>query len=94
MKNKHDLIKSAILSILTLATSSTAIAASSALTAPETEKCYGIVKAGMNDCQTATQSCAGSSTKDKQPDAFLFLPKGACDKIVEGSLKPIVTEKK
>lgn len=94
MKNKHNLIKSAIISILTFATSTSTIAASSALTAPETEKCYGIVKAGMNDCQTATQSCAGSSTKDNQPDAFLFLPKGACEKIVGGNLKPVVSEKK
>ncbi|MBV8801741.1 MAG: DUF2282 domain-containing protein, partial [Gammaproteobacteria bacterium] len=54
----------------------------------QAEKCYGIVKAGLNDCATATQSCAGSSTKDQQQDAFLFLPKGACEKIVGGSLTP------
>ena len=52
------------------------------------EKCYGIVKAGMNDCQTATSKCAGSSTKDKQIDAFILLPKGLCDKIV-GAKKSI-----
>lgn len=50
------------------------------------EKCYGIVKKGMNDCQTKTASCAGSATKDNQKDAFLFLPKGDCEKIVTGSL--------
>jgi uncharacterized membrane protein len=51
---------------------------------PEQEKCYGIVKAGSNDCRTATASCAGSSTKDKQPDAFILLPKGICERIVDG----------
>lgn len=56
--------------------------------APQIEKCYGIVKAGMNDCQTKTASCAGSATKDQQADAFLFLPKGTCAKIVGGSLTP------
>jgi uncharacterized membrane protein len=51
-----------------------------------TEKCYGVVKAGKNDCQTATSSCAGTSKKDAQADAWISLPKGACDKIVGGKL--------
>lgn len=55
---------------------------------PPSEKCYGIVKTGMNDCSTATASCAGSSTKDNQKDAFLLMPKGLCAKIVGGSLEP------
>lgn len=53
-----------------------------------TEKCYGIAKKGMNDCATATASCASSATKDKQKDAFILLPKGLCERIVGGSLKP------
>jgi uncharacterized membrane protein len=52
---------------------------------PETEKCYGIAKAGHNDCQTATSSCAGTSTKDGQKDAWIAVPKGTCAKIVGGS---------
>jgi uncharacterized membrane protein len=59
---------------------------SQASSAPTTEKCFGIVKAGMNDCQTAKQSCAGSATQDKQADAFILLPKGTCEKIVGGNL--------
>ena len=50
------------------------------------EKCYGISKAGKNDCQTATSSCAGTSKADAQVDAWLSVPKGACEKIVGGSL--------
>ncbi|KTD41231.1 DUF2282 domain-containing protein [Legionella parisiensis] len=57
-------------------------------TTATTEKCYGISKKGMNDCATATASCASSATKDKQKDAFILLPKGLCDRIVGGSLKP------
>ena len=53
----------------------------------EAEKCYGIVKAGKNDCQTATSSCAGTSKKDSQADAWISLPKGACEKLVGGKLK-------
>lgn len=55
---------------------------------PNTEKCYGIAKAGKNDCQTAKSSCAGTSKKDGQGDAWLSVPKGSCEKIVSGSLMP------
>ena len=94
MKNKSLRIKTAIVSILTITAANSLITTTSALAEPSTEKCYGIVKAGTNDCQTSTASCAGSATKDKQGDAFIFLPKGACAKIVGGSLKPIVDSKK
>ncbi|MFY8105475.1 MAG: DUF2282 domain-containing protein [Elstera sp.] len=42
------------------------------------EKCYGIAKAGQNDCQTASSSCAGTSKVDKQPDAWKYVPAGSC----------------
>lgn len=50
------------------------------------EKCYGIAKAGKNDCQTAKSSCAGTSKTDRQADAWVSVPKGACEKIVGGKL--------
>ena len=50
------------------------------------EKCFGIAKAGKNDCQTATSSCAGTSRKNAQTDAWLSVPKGTCEKIAGGSL--------
>ena len=50
------------------------------------EKCYGIAKAGKNDCQTAKSSCAGTSKTDAQADAWVSVPKGACEKIVGGKL--------
>jgi uncharacterized membrane protein len=52
-----------------------------------TEKCYGVAKAGKNDCQTNTSSCAGTSKKDAQADAWIAVPKGTCDKIVGGKMK-------
>lgn len=73
----------------------TAIAAALALTplavpaqAQENEKCYGVAAAGKNDCQTATSSCAGTSTVDNQGDAWIFVPAGTCEKIAGGSLEP------
>ena len=49
------------------------------------EKCYGIVKAAKNDCFTATHSCGGTSVKDNDKDSWIYLPAGACDKIVGAS---------
>ena len=51
------------------------------------EKCYGVSKAGQNDCQTDNSSCAGTSKKDNQPDAWIAVPKGTCQKIVGGVVK-------
>ena len=53
----------------------------------EAEKCYGVSKAGKNDCQTANSSCAGTSKKDNQGDAWLYVPAGTCDRLVGGSTK-------
>ncbi len=49
------------------------------------EKCYGIAKAGKNDCGSGTEACAGQSTTDNAKNAWIGLPKGTCDKIVGGS---------
>ncbi len=59
-----------------------------AFAADKPEKCYGIVKAGKNDCGTGKHSCAGVSKADNSPDEWLFMPKGLCDKIVGGSTTP------
>lgn len=50
------------------------------------EKCYGVVKAGQNDCATKVSSCVGSSKTDGQKDAFIAVPTGLCDKLLGGSL--------
>ena len=52
------------------------------------EKCYGVAKAGKNDCQTATNSCAGTVTQPMQGDAWIYVPTGVCGKITIGSLEP------
>src|SRR5690554_4767051 len=54
----------------------------------EAEKCYGVAKAGKNDCQTANSSCAGTSRRDGQKDAWIYVPAGSCERLVNGSLQP------
>lgn len=78
-----------------------AAAASLAISAPaqaqekaKMEKCYGVAKAGKNDCAAGPgTSCAGTSTRDYQGNAWKLVPAGTCVKIEtpkgNGSLKPI-----
>jgi uncharacterized membrane protein len=59
----------------------------------ETEKCYGVAKAGHNDCKAgAGTSCAGTSKVDYQGDAWKKVAKGTCTSIKTptgtGSLTP------
>lgn len=44
------------------------------------EKCYGIAKAGQNDCAnlSGTHSCAGQSKADMSPDEWKYVAKGTC----------------
>lgn len=61
---------------------------------PPMEKCYGIAKAGKNDCAAGPgTSCAGSSTRDYQGNAWTLVKQGTCQKTKtpkgNGSLTPI-----
>ena len=50
------------------------------------EKCYGIAKAGKNDCaSTGNNSCGGTSKRDAAKKAWIFVPEGYCDRIVGAS---------
>ena len=57
------------------------------------EKCYGVAKAGKNDCAAGPgTSCAGTSRRDYQGNAWKYVDKGTCTKIRTpngtGSLTP------
>ncbi|MDE1917498.1 MAG: DUF2282 domain-containing protein [Sphingomonadales bacterium] len=57
------------------------------------EKCYGVAKAGKNDCKAgAGTTCAGTSKVDYQKDAWKLVPAGTCARIKtpkgNGSLTP------
>jgi uncharacterized membrane protein len=77
----------AISSLLTLG--------AAALTSPsfaadkvEMEKCYGVVKAGKNDCAGPAHACAGQAKADAGGKEFVTLPKGTCARLAGGSLTP------
>lgn len=54
------------------------------------EKCYGVVKAGKNDCgaKDGSHSCAGQASLDGHGGEFIALPKGVCEKLVGGTAEP------
>lgn len=69
-----------IAATLAMAVASTALATTaSAQTKPAMEKCYGIAKAGKNDCKAgAGTSCAGTSKVDYQGNAWKLVKAGTC----------------
>jgi uncharacterized membrane protein len=88
MNRTRLLVASAMAAALTMTFATSAQGGPAPKPMFEAEKCYGIAKAGKNDCQTTNSSCAGTSKRDSQGDAWVYTPKGACDKIVNGSLQP------
>lgn len=55
------------------------------------EKCAGIVNAGMNDCGTSKHSCSGQAKINKDPEEWIYVPKGTCKKISGSTLKQKAT---
>ncbi len=83
--NKSDLIiRSAFASLVALGLTA---AGTSALAAKgDQEKCAGVVKAGKNDCGTSYSSCAGTAKKDNDAEAWIYVPKGTCERIAGGKI--------
>jgi len=85
-----------IAATLAMAVAGTALAtaaSASAQTKPAMEKCFGVAKAGKNDCKAgAGTSCAGTSKVDYQGNAWKLVKAGTCTSIKTpkgpGSLSP------
>lgn len=84
MNHTHRLLLSALTGAIVFGVVSTPAHAA------DNEKCAGVVKAGKNDCATTANSCAGQVKADGNKEAWIYVPKGTCEKIVGGS---IVTKK-
>lgn len=87
--HQHTLVCAAITGMLALG-----INASSAY-AGDSEKCFGVAKAGQNACNSNVNkhSCAGHSKIDNDPKDFTSVPKGSCLKI-GGRMESATSEKK
>ncbi len=81
MKNTL-LVASAV--ALTMALGACAKTMTPAPQAAAMEKCFGVAKAGGNDCKAGSHACAGMSTTDADPASFVEVPAGTCAKIAGG----------
>ena len=75
--NKQLIASTALVSLL-------ALGMVNAAQAQEKEKCYGVAKAGQNDCANAagTHSCAGQAKKDFEAGEWKYVTKGECAKMM------------
>jgi uncharacterized membrane protein len=88
MSTHTTAVRLAITSVLALASSafvSTALAANE-----DKEQCAGVIKAGKNDCATSTNACHGHVTKDADPQAWIYVPKGTCERLVGARIVKVV----
>ena len=78
MNNRHALIAAALATVCATG----AVSAADTVDASEKEKCFGISKAGQNDCAAANgaHGCAGQASLDKGAADWNHVPKGTCKK--------------
>ena len=85
MNRTEVIARSALASLLAIGVAGAA-AAGPAEKPAGSEKCAGIVMASKNDCATASNSCAGQVSAAGVKAAWIYLPKGACEKMVGAML--------
>ncbi len=79
--NPQATIQAALAGLLAIGVAGSALAGPATPKADQ-EKCYGIAKAGQNDCGTAKHACAGLGAKaDKDPAEWKYVDKGTCEKV-------------
>lgn len=76
--NSKSIVSSALASVLALGLLNQAAAQPK----PK-EKCYGIAKAGQNDCANlaGTHTCAGQSKVDKDTGEWKYVAAGTCKQL-------------
>ncbi|WP_332854782.1 BufA1 family periplasmic bufferin-type metallophore [Duganella sp. S19_KUP01_CR8] len=80
MNKRQALIAAALATVCAASVGSASAATASA--SAEKEKCFGIAKAGQNDCASAngSHSCAGQSKTDNGAAEWKYVAKGTCEK--------------
>jgi uncharacterized membrane protein len=78
--NQNVIISSALAGLIAMALAGNTGAADKPASK---EKCYGVAKAGKNDCAnaTGTHSCAGQATTDNAPEEWSYVAKGTCEQL-------------
>ncbi|MHB0990454.1 MAG: BufA1 family periplasmic bufferin-type metallophore [Burkholderiales bacterium] len=84
--NKRQFINTAASTILAmgvLAVAPASKADGNGMMKPGMEKCFGVAKAGQNDCKglSGLHSCKGQSTVSNSPGDVKIVPDGTCAKL-------------
>lgn len=85
--NQQQIIRAALAGLFAVGLTATAFAQ---VPKPKgMQECFGIAKAGKNDCGSnkTAHSCAGQSKVDNDPNDFKFVKTGTCEKM-GGKMKP------
>ncbi|HEX4330911.1 MAG TPA: DUF2282 domain-containing protein [Usitatibacter sp.] len=77
MSKRASLLQTALAGLIALSAAQASLGADPGA---GNDKCYGIAKAGQNDCGTARHTCAGKASRDNAPDEWKYVPKGTCEK--------------
>jgi uncharacterized membrane protein len=77
---QQSAIQAAIASLLALGFA-TSVSAQMVPEQKGKDKCYGIAKAGQNDCAAGKHACAGQGTVDNDPVSWKYVARGTCEKI-------------
>ena len=85
---KTDWVELAIAGLLTA--SSLALSQAAQAADVDKEQCAGVIRAGQNDCATSTNACHSHVETDANPEAWIYLPKGTCEKIVGARVVKVV----
>ena len=88
-------LSAAIGGLLLLSFASNAVANHTKPLNKNMEKCFGVAKAGKNDCagSKSAHACASHSAQSGDPLDWVVVPKGTCNKIAGGSLKATKSRK-
>jgi len=78
--NHRLVVSSALASVIALGLTAPVSAAPAKDPGMSHEKCYGIAKAGQNDCAnlSGTHTCAGQNKVDNDPGEWKYVAKGTC----------------
>ena len=84
MINRSAMVAAAIGGLFVMNMAAASYAADDSTTS---EKCYGVAKAGKNDCAAPTHACSGQSKANAGKTDWIKVPAGTCERLVGGSLK-------
>ena len=78
--NSHTTLQAAVAAFFALGVAAS-VSAQPVQPTGDKEKCFGVAKAGKNDCATAKHACATMTKANNDASDFNYVAKGTCEKI-------------